>query len=111
MGIGNKKGNAAGSVLTQAKNEDGISAFKAAKLRAMQQRKNLLEQESAFMICGISGNPGTGKTGVALDCRTDEEKDTIQRNVDHLKIMTGKTDWESSQTMTAFNNAITKSTC
>ena len=46
-------------------------------------------------------------TLVAQSSLTDEEKDTIQRNVDHLKIMTGKTDWESSQTMTAFNNAIT----
>ena len=60
MGIGNKKGTAAGAVLEQAKADDGLSAFKQAKLRAMQQRKNLLEQESAFMICGISGNPGTG---------------------------------------------------
>ena len=28
MGIGNKKGNAAGSVLTQAKTDDGNSEFK-----------------------------------------------------------------------------------
>ena len=50
MGIGNKKGNAAGAVLAQAKNDDGISAFKQAKLRAMQQRRNLLEQESAYIL-------------------------------------------------------------
>jgi len=76
MGIGNKKGNAAGSVLKNAKEESGLSAFKEAKLRAMNQRKKLLEQDSAFMICGISGNPGTGKTGIALDCRTEKEKET-----------------------------------
>jgi hypothetical protein len=76
MGIGNKKGNAAGTVLKSAKEESGLSAFKEAKIRAMNQRKKLLEQESAYMICGISGNPGTGKTGIALDCRTEEERKT-----------------------------------
>ena len=76
MGIGNRKGNAAETVLRTAKEEDGLSAFKRAKLTAMNQRKKLLEQETAFMICGISGNPGTGKTGIALDCRTEEEKET-----------------------------------
>ena len=76
MGIGNKKGIAAGKVLNNAKEEQGLSAFKQAKLKAMNQRKILLEQESAYMICGISGNPGTGKTGIALDCRTEKERDT-----------------------------------
>tara|TARA_B100001287_G_scaffold276547_1_gene287832 strand:+ start:1941 stop:2855 length:915 start_codon:yes stop_codon:yes gene_type:complete len=76
MGIGNKKGNAAGKILKNVKDESGLSAFKEAKLRAMNQRKKLLEQETAFMICGISGNPGTGKTGIALDCRTEEERKT-----------------------------------
>lgn len=76
MGIGNRKGNASGTVLANAKEENNDSAFKKAKLRAMNQRKILLEQESSFLICGVSGNPGTGKTGIALDCRTEEEKKT-----------------------------------
>ena len=76
MGLGNKKGKAAGAVLETANKDKGLSAFKQAKLRAMNQRKVLLEQESAYMICGISGNPGTGKTGIALDCRTEEERET-----------------------------------
>tara|TARA_R100000458_G_C8175039_1_gene174134 strand:+ start:428 stop:655 length:228 start_codon:yes stop_codon:yes gene_type:complete len=38
---------------------------------------------------------------------TDDDKRAIQRNVDHLEIMVAKTDWESGQTMTAFNKAIT----
>ena len=76
MGLGDKKGKAATTVLETANNEKGLSAFKQAKLRAMNQRKVLLEQESAYMICGISGNPGTGKTGIALDCRTEEERET-----------------------------------
>ncbi len=69
MGIGNKKGNAAGATLQAAKETNNESAFKQAKLRAMNQRKKLLEQEQAFLICGISGNPGTGKTVLAFDCR------------------------------------------
>ena len=46
-------------------------------------------------------------TLVAQSSRTDEEKATIKRNTEHLKIMVAKTDWESSQSMTAFNKAIT----
>ena len=76
MGIGSKSGKAAGSVLQQANNNLNESAFKAAKMRAMNQRRNLLEQEQAHLICGVSGNPGDGKTGLCLDCRTDEELDT-----------------------------------
>lgn len=106
MGIGNKKGQAAGSVLETAKNEDGISAFKAAKLRAMQQRRTLLEQESAYMICGISGNPGTGKTGVALDCRTDEEKDThwiFVLDYDEGAEPTWRQHWSADEKVVIFN--------
>ena len=75
MGITEKKGIA--SKLTKvAKVEDGKTAFAVAKARARGQRKKLLEHQHTFQICGISGNPGTGKTGVALDCRTEEEKET-----------------------------------
>ena len=76
MGIGNKKGSAAGATLEKSKDSDRESAFKAAKMRAMQQRQKLLEQEQAFLLCGISGDPGTGKTGIALDCRTKKELKT-----------------------------------
>ena len=76
MGIGNKKGSAAGATLEKSKENDRESAFKLAKMRAMQQRQKLLEQKQAYLICGISGDPGTGKTGIALDCRTDKELKT-----------------------------------
>lgn len=39
---------------------------------------------------------------------TDDEKDTMQRNIGHLEIMVAKTDWASSQSMDSFNAAITK---
>jgi hypothetical protein len=106
MGIGNKKGNAAGAVLEKAKSEDGISAFKQAKMRAMQQRKNLLEQEQTHMICGISGNPGTGKTGIALDCRTDEEKEThwiFVLDYDEGAEPTWRQHWSADEKVVIFN--------
>ncbi|WP_290625274.1 hypothetical protein [Altibacter sp.] len=71
-----KTGKASNRLLKQVKEEDQLGAFAKAKARAFQQRRNLLAQESAYMICGISGDPGTGKTGLALDCRTDEERET-----------------------------------
>ncbi len=46
-------------------------------------------------------------TLAAKSSLTDEEKETIKRNTDHLELMVAKSDWESSQTMTAFNKAIT----
>jgi hypothetical protein len=46
-------------------------------------------------------------TLAAKSSLTDEEKETIKRNTDHLEIMVAKSDWESSQSMTAFNKAIT----
>ena len=75
MGIGNSKGTAAKSLKAVRKTDDA-DAFKMAKAKAFNQRKHLLEQESAHLICGISGDPGTGKTGMAIDCRTEEEKKT-----------------------------------
>ena len=106
MGIGNKKGQAAGAVLEKAKETDNVNAFKLAKMRAMEQRKNLLEQESAFMICGISGNPGTGKTGLALDCRTEEEKKShwiFILDFDEGAEPTWRQHWSSDEKVVIFN--------
>ena len=66
----------ASNLVSKAKEEDTKSAFASAKAKAFNQRKRLMENESAYMLCGISGDPGTGKTGLAIDCRTDEEKET-----------------------------------
>jgi len=75
MGITSSKGMAAKG-LKEVKNVDEASSFAAAKAKAFTQRRELLKQESAYLICGISGDPGTGKTGMAIDCRTEEEKET-----------------------------------
>jgi len=44
---------------------------------------------------------------VAQSSLTDEDKETIKRNTDHLELMVAKSDWESSQSLTTLNKAIT----
>ncbi len=66
----------ASKILSSVNEEERNTAFAKAKARAFAQRKSLLEHEFAYMICGVSGDPGTGKTGICLDCRTEEEKKT-----------------------------------
>ena len=46
---------------------------------------------------------------MAQDTRTDEEQDTVDRNVDHLMIMVNKDFW-TTEDLTPFNNAITAGT-
>jgi hypothetical protein len=43
---------------------------------------------------------------IAQDSRTDEEQDTVDRNVDHLQIMVAKDFW-TTEDLTPLNNAIT----
>ena len=43
---------------------------------------------------------------MAQDSRTDEEQDTVDRNVDHLQIMVAKDFW-TTEDLTPLNNAIT----
>ena len=46
---------------------------------------------------------------MAQDSRTDEEQDTVDRNVDHLQIMVAKDFW-TTEDLTPLNNAITAGT-
>ena len=43
---------------------------------------------------------------VAIETLTDEQKDTVDRNVRHLEIMVAKDYW-TSEDLTPFNSAIT----
>ena len=71
----------ASKILSSVNEEERNTAFAKAKARAFAQRKSLLEHEFAYMICGVSGDPGTGKTGICLDCRTEEEKKTTRNRL------------------------------
>ena len=42
---------------------------------------------------------------MAQESRTEEEQDTVNRNVDHLEIMVAKDFW-TTEDLTPFNNAI-----
>ena len=48
--------------------------YEERKLRIKEQVSQRLAQDRAFLCCSIAGNPKTGKSGTAMDCRTDEEK-------------------------------------
>ena len=59
MGIG-KQGQAS-RLNEKAVKEDAKNAFINAKREAFMQRKKLIDQQSGYLLCGISGDPGTGK--------------------------------------------------
>lgn len=50
-----------------------IMTYEERRAKIREQVKDRLSQERAFLCCSISGNPKTGKSGTAMDCRTDEE--------------------------------------
>ena len=39
----------------------------------MQQIQDRMKREKEFLLLGITGNPKVGKSGLAMDCRTEEE--------------------------------------
>ena len=65
-----KSGNA---VNEADKEEEEKSYFQLQKEVILRQIKARLERDRAFLCCSITGNPKVGKTGTAMDCRTEEE--------------------------------------
>ena len=79
MGIGQKtvKGEATSGKTSAAKMSADInSMYETMKLRMKEQRDEMLDREKSYLVCGVSGDPGCGKTGICIDCRTEEEKKT-----------------------------------
>ena len=110
MGIGNKKGQAS-SLIETAKSDSKLTAFQEAKAVAMAQRERLLELETAYLICGVSGDPGTGKTGICLDCRTEEERKThwiFVLDFDEGAEPTWRQHWSNDEKVVVFNPYIYK---
>jgi hypothetical protein len=69
-----KKGNAV------KEDDSSASAVKAAyfqeqKEKILAQVKARISRDRTHLLCSITGNPKVGKTGLALDCRTQEEID------------------------------------
>ena len=48
-------------------------SYEERRQKIREQIKARQEQERAYLRCSIAGNPKTGKSGVAMDCRTEEE--------------------------------------
>ena len=63
-----KKGNAA-----EESEETEKSYFQQQKENILAQIKARMERDRAYQLCSITGNPKVGKTGLAIDSRTEEE--------------------------------------
>ena len=48
--------------------------FAIQKAKIMAQIQARLNRDRSYLLCSITGNPKTGKTGLVLDSRTDEQK-------------------------------------
>jgi hypothetical protein len=62
---------------TKDKNEDEEtekqSKYQLAKAKMLEQIKARQARDKHFLCLSITGNPKVGKTGLAMDCRTEEE--------------------------------------
>ena len=65
-----KKGNAVNETMTD---EQDLSYFEAQKKKMLAQFKKRLTRDRTHLLCSITGEPKVGKSGTAMDCRTDEE--------------------------------------
>lgn len=50
-----------------------VMTYEERRQKIREQLAERLAQDRAFLRCSIAGNPKTGKTGVAMDCRTEQE--------------------------------------
>jgi len=48
-------------------------SYEERKKIIMQQIQDRMKREKEFLLLGITGNPKVGKSGLAMDCRTEEE--------------------------------------
>ena len=50
-------------------------SYEERKLQIRAQINERIKRERDFLLCGITGNPKVGKSGLAIDCRTEKEKE------------------------------------
>lgn len=60
---------------TEKKDENANEKSKYALLKEqmLSQISNRISRDRSYINCAITGDPKVGKTGIALDCRTEEE--------------------------------------
>tara|TARA_R110000744_G_scaffold375_3_gene1410 strand:+ start:12014 stop:12907 length:894 start_codon:yes stop_codon:yes gene_type:complete len=77
------------------------------KRRILTQRKRDEEKRQTYLICSISGEAKIGKSGIALDCRTEEEiKEgwtVYVLDFDNGAKSTWQSQWDSDENLWIFN--------
>lgn len=58
---------------TEENENEKRMSFKERKAKILEQIAEREKRDYSFMCCSITGDPKVGKTGTALDCRTEEE--------------------------------------
>ena len=83
------------------------SKYQMAKAKMLEQIKARQDRNKSFLCLSITGNPKVGKTGLALDCRTEQEiKDGMKILVldwDNGAEPTYKSCWGSDENILIFN--------
>ena len=57
----------------EAKEEKAEDYFAIQKAKILQQIQARLDRDRSHLLCSITGNPKTGKTGLVLDSRTEQQ--------------------------------------
>ena len=58
---------------TEKKEDSNVSKYALLKEQMLNQIKDRMDRDRTFINCAITGLAKVGKTGIALDCRTEEE--------------------------------------
>ena len=101
-----KKGDA---VKSNDENEEAVEKtfFQIQKEKILQQIKNRLERDRAFLYCSVTGNEKVGKTGIGLDCRTEEEIEkgmkVLLLDLDDGAEATWDSGWDRTEDIIIFN--------
>ncbi len=54
-------------------NDDTVSKYALLKEQMLSQIKDRIDRERTYINCAVTGLAKVGKTGIAMDCRTEEE--------------------------------------
>ena len=58
---------------TKKKDDTEKMSYDERRAAIRAQRAERLKRDNEFLLCGILGHPKTGKSGSAMDCRTEQE--------------------------------------
>lgn len=97
-----KKGNAVNN-----NDEKSNDFFAETKKRILAQIQERLDRDRSHLLCSITGNPKVGKSGIAMDCRTEEEIEKGMKililDFDNGCEPTWRTNWDSDPNIMIYN--------